>query len=299
VAATFSPTDACVEGFRVVRRHPWAMLAWGVFLLIGYAIAFALLAALGLTAAFAPGAMTNPANPTAAVTNGLVIDAVILPFSLILNSIFLCAVYRSVLRPEDKGFAYLKIGGDEVRVFVVSLVFMVLALVAELGLAMVVGVAVAAVYKANQGAGFLVGLIAGIAFFCVVVWLVVRLSLAYVQTFAEKRIRIFDSWRLTKGRFWPMFGMYVLTALICLGVLIALYIAMIVVMLLGMGPMFAAAAGGHTPDFTTAGPMFFVAMIVALVVGIAGFSLIYTILYAPQASAYRQLAGDSKAAEVF
>ena len=57
-------------------------------------------------------------------------------------------------------------------------------------------------------------------------------------------------------------GEYVLTALICLGLLIALYIVMIIVMLMGMGPMFATAAAGHTPDFATAGPMFIVAMIV-------------------------------------
>ena len=297
--ATFSPTDACIEGFRVARKHPWAMLVWGLFAVVCMVLGFALIGALGLMNAMTPGAMANPANASTAVTNSLKIDAVFLPFSLIFTTMLLSAIFRAVLRPEDKGLAYMKLGGDEVRLFVVGLALMILGFLAEGVVAGVLIVAVGAVYAANHAAGVLAGVVATVVFVCLAIWVVVRLSLAYVMTFAEKRIRIFESWKLTKGQFWPLCGMYLLTGLICMGVIIALYIVMIIVTLLGMGPMFASAAAGHTPDFSSAGPMFIVALIVASIIGVIGFTLIYTVLYAPQAAAYRQLAGDSKTAEVF
>jgi flagellar biogenesis protein FliO len=302
--ASFSATDACVEGFRVARRHPWSMLVWGLFFVVAMILGFALMGSLGLMSAMTPGAMNpgalnNPANPTAAMTNALKIDAVFLPFSLIATTMLLCAIFRATLRPEDKGVAYLKIGGDELRVFVVVVVMTILGLVAEAVVAGVLMVAVGVVYKANNIAGVLAGVIATVGFVCLAVWVVVRLSLAYAQTFAEKRIRIFGSWALTRGRFWPLFGMYALTALICLGVLIALYIVIIIVMIAGMGPAIASAAQGHTADFSTAGPMVIVALVLAFLVSVVGFSLIYTILYAPQAAAYRQLTAGDKAAEAF
>lgn len=280
------------------------MLVWGLFFVVAMILGFALMGSLGLMSAMTPGAMNpgalnNPANPTAAMTNALKIDAVFLPFSLIATTMLLCAIFRATLRPEDKGVAYLKIGGDELRVFVVVVVMTILGLVAEAVVAGVLMVAVGVVYKANNIAGVLAGVIATVGFVCLAVWVVVRLSLAYAQTFAEKRIRIFGSWALTRGRFWPLFGMYALTALICLGVLIALYIVIIIVMIAGMGPAIASAAQGHTADFSTAGPMVIVALVLAFLVSVVGFSLIYTILYAPQAAAYRQLTAGDKAAEAF
>ena len=229
----------------------------------------------------------------------LAIDAVFLPFSFVVTTMVLCAIFRAVLRPEDKGLAYLKLGGDELRVFAVVVVMTILALVAEGVVAGVLMVAVGAVYKANQAAGVLAGVVATVVFVCLAIWVVVRLSLAYAMTFAEKRIRIFESWALTRGKFWPMFGMYALTAAICFGVFIALYLVVIIVFLIGMGPAIMSATNGQTPNLATAGPMVVVGAVVAFVVGVIGMSLIYTILYAPQAAAYRQLTGDTKAAEVF
>ena len=44
----------------------------------------------------------------------------------------------------------------------------------------------------------------------VAVFVVVRLSLAPVATFAERRLVVFESWSLTRGHFWQLFAAYAL-----------------------------------------------------------------------------------------
>jgi hypothetical protein len=53
------------------------------------------------------------------------------------------------------------------------------------------------------------------------VWVLVRVSLAYPLTFLRGRIVIGEAWRLSHGRFWTLFGGYLIVFLVALALAIA------------------------------------------------------------------------------
>jgi len=77
-------------------------------------------------------------------------------------------------------------------------------------LAMIVIALAAAAAYAAAGAAVAVpfAVIAAVLALGVVVWLYVRLSLAYPLTLLRQEIIIGESWRLTRGRFWSLFTAY-------------------------------------------------------------------------------------------
>jgi hypothetical protein len=76
----------------------------------------------------------------------------------------------------------------------------------------------------------------------VAVWLEVRLSLAFPLTVMRGRIVIGEAWRASRGRFWTLFGAYIVIFLLML----VLWIA---ASLVTSGGYFAElAASGFTPE---------------------------------------------------
>jgi hypothetical protein len=221
--AAFSPVEVSTEGFRLIGRRPVSFVVWT---LVWFIFAFGpLLAAM---AGFAPrfldliqemkGAQDehDPAVIQRMMDFELGLWAVMGPWILwvwVVSTVVYAAIIRAVLEPAKSAFAYLRIGADELRLFVVSLVISILlclfigALVAA-GVA--VGVASGAV--AQPWRGWLIALTI-IVLVCIGLAVPFRFSMAVPMTFAEKRIRIFESWGLTRGRFWSIVGMWLMTVL--------------------------------------------------------------------------------------
>lgn len=53
-------------------------------------------------------------------------------------------------------------------------------------------------------------LVSALGVFVFLIWLAVRLSLASPLTFDTRRVRVFGSFALTRGRFWSLLGAYLL-----------------------------------------------------------------------------------------
>ncbi|NEX94093.1 hypothetical protein [Caulobacter sp. 17J65-9] len=286
----FSATDAAFEGFRLTREKPLAVVGWAVF----YVVATALAGALLLMVA-GPGALasiktepTTPAEAVEALTTLVPLAAVGGLAWLVIGSVAKAAVYRAVLRPQDSRFAYLRFGADELRLMLVTLV---LALVGAVLLGVLVAVAGVADGVAGPAAAGVVGAIGFVVIVALgVVWSV-RLSLAAAMTFAQKRVRIFQSWTLTRGPFWPLLGMYVLVAALYVVVLLlGSTIIIALVMILGGG--FHALEAVSNPDLANLAPGLWAAFAVYLLGNIVLAALQLAIAYAPQAFAYRELAGE-------
>src|SRR5690606_33608566 len=91
---------------------------------------------------------------------------ILLPLSIVFAAVVYTAVNRAVVRPGEKGFGYLRLGGDELRVFVVYLVLTVLAMIVAGVLFGAVGILAGLTAAAAENMATLIGVLGGIAAFC-------------------------------------------------------------------------------------------------------------------------------------
>ncbi|MBW8304104.1 MAG: hypothetical protein K0M78_09225 [Brevundimonas sp.] len=159
--------------------------------------------------------------------------------------------------------------------------------------AVVVMIGLLAVIAAATEAGWmwLLVVLACLAGVTAIIWLAVRLSLAVPITVAENRFAFFDSFAVTRGRFWSLFGMAVIAFVM---VLVISMLSWVVTLPLGMmagteswtfgsnsDPEIVAAALDVTNPWIIASALA-EAVVYALTVGV---------MYAPFAAAYRDLKG--------
>ncbi len=299
---SFSATDAAFEGFRVVRRNPLAILVWTLI----YAV-------MTIGQMFASGGMMQSmmsmtemmedmeSSPPTTMDGWMPLIqaygdmmssmAWMIPVSLVVAAVLTAAVARSVVRPAEKAFGYVRLGMDEVRVFVVTLVVGILAAIISMIVftaAIVVG---AVAIRALEGWGGLVMALTILGAIAFVIWLSVRWSLAIPITVAEKRFAIFDSFGMTKGRFWPLLGMALIAGVMALVVmLLCSIVSMPISLMMGMD-MFGKA--GADPEvmmkmFDVTNPW----VIASAVVNAITYALMLGICHAPFAAAYRGIKGD-------
>lgn len=223
--AGFSLKDATLEGIRLTREQPAAVAALAV-LWIGFSLLlFITLARADLLGqVLTPQSMQSLTPEAGMALMGRMLSAVsvALPVWLALFVLTQSAVMRMVLRPQERGLAFLRIGADEARLLLVTLAIGGMLFAAYIGcliLAIAAGGSPAVISLALLGAIVLCGVIA------------IRFSLAAPQTFATGKVALGPSLALTKGRFLPLLSAYALAFL--LNLLISL-----------LGGIIAEAVGG-------------------------------------------------------
>ncbi|KRA71889.1 hypothetical protein ASD89_13170 [Caulobacter sp. Root656] len=309
----FKVTEAAFEGFRLIRREPRTIAIWAVFSLVASAALISAMIASGFGRFMS--ASTKGTMAPEALTGFFVGELIAIGGGLLIASIMGAAVYRAILRPAESPLTRLRLGGDELRLVLLSVIMGVVFTVLTIALAIPVGLlGVAIGVGANLGqagaepnTGAMVGIvlvvllgyllvIAGLVFFAV------RLSLAGVMTFAERRLRVFESWRLTKGRFWRLLGCYGLAVVLMLPiymVMMTLYFA--VTFAFSGGDVGRAMGEIAQPDMTSVAAYFNPARIVYLVLAGAMGGVLNAVMYAPAAAVYREIAEPrpENQAEVF
>lgn len=297
--ATFSPTDAALEGFRITREKPRLLLRWAVV----YTLATLLSTVLLITYAGDTLMALRAAEESGETDPAFAVQALLklLPLSLlglVFTSVIGAASFRVILRPEDDRFAYLRLGADEWRLVLLTLMFIALwigatfVVVLALG---IVGAIIGAIAAVAMGEGALemvaaLGALISLAVFPVWVWLLVKFSLAWPMTFAERRIQLFRSWRVTRGHFWRLFGAYLLAVILAVVVFALVLVIYAGVAAVVTGGDLAAVGAVFGPDMSSAATYFTLPMVIYTVfVGAIG-PLQYLILFAPAAIAYRDLA---------
>ncbi len=303
---TFSATDAAFEGFRVVRRKPVVLLWWALLYAALSLVSLALMSGMGdsfaefvrvseeLEASSAGGAEPSPeemGRMFGALGGYMASFAWIFPLQIIVGSVMAAGVARAVVRPSEGRFGYLRLGMDEVRVFVVSLVLGLIFGLVYIGC--VIGIAVTGAIAGAIGEAWagLIVLVAVLATLALLVWLAVRLSLAIPITVAERRMAFFDSFGVTRGRFWSMLGMAVITVVMVILVwLLSVMVMAPLTMMAGYNMLEVMMGGDPSAVFemySLSNPW----MIAVAVAGAVMNALLMGVWYAPFAAAYRDLKG--------
>ncbi|OYW28934.1 MAG: hypothetical protein B7Z44_06495 [Caulobacter sp. 12-67-6] len=212
-----SPVDAALEGLRTMRRHPVVVLAWAGFSLV-------MLPLLGLLAKIVLSEQDrmNLALRQSSADPREILDFVsrlggvmvlLIMLALVLGAILSGAIMRSVLHPDERRFAYLRLGREELRLLGVSLIAWAAALmvtiipggVLALGTALLAGTPVAGWFT------FLGGLtVIGLS-----TWVAVRLSLLAPHAFLSGHIDPRAAWLVTHGQFWRLLTMIVMVIVMC------------------------------------------------------------------------------------
>ncbi|CAN5450323.1 hypothetical protein BH10PSE4_BH10PSE4_20260 [soil metagenome] len=292
----FSATDAALSGFRLVREHLRTVGVWAVLMTVA-----SLIVSIGTIKLAGPqmGAMVElgaePGGDPAATLKAMeglwplfLFSAV---YSLAIYSVLLTGVNRLVLRPRDGANAYLRLGADELRqaavLILVNLIMFAVYFALVVVIALIGGLG-AAIGGTALGVGL--GLLLGIAAFGFLLVLAVRLSFAGALAFDTGKIDIRGSWDLTRGKFWPLLGAYVVSLVLAL-VVYLLLLVIIAVIGASLGGGISAMGAAFNPDMSSLSAFFTPAGIVRTLFSGLLSILVLLIVFAPAPTIYAQLRG--------
>lgn len=301
----FSIPQTAFSGYRLLAARPVAAVFWFALYLAVVFGKIALMVAMAgpqlaaMQAMRSSGAPPDPATSLALAGPVMLASLVSLIITVLVAAIAYGAVSRAVLRPGESRFGYLRFGADEFRLLAVILVMAILIWVAYMVAFVPVMAALFAVGGAErtsmalQGAGSLpakaIGMavlaaLPGVALF---VFLGVKLALAPAQTVAERGVRIFGSWALTKGIFWRSLATYALAAV---PVLLIAIIYVGVVLAVHQGGVSGGLKGMMRPDLGSMGAAFGPTQILTYVIGALMGTLSMAGMLAPPAVIYGAVA---------
>lgn len=215
--AGFSASAAIVSGFRLIGRQPGVVLAWGVAYLMVALVPLLtvfwseLPTLLGLYSrimqSLMSGAVPAANDPELVRQQGLLIafEFSQLGLNLLAGTLVSCAIYRAVLEPERKTFAYLRVGLRELCVIASMLALGVLLIAVLIASSAAVGLIAQAVGPGSWGGGLVIFL-ASCGVVALLIWIALRLSMAAPMSFAERRFRLTEAWPLTQGQGWRLFA---------------------------------------------------------------------------------------------
>jgi len=227
MTTAYSISEALASGFRLTKRRPLQVWAWGVVSVAPSLLIGALM--LRLFGAMTLEGMASD-EPSAAMIGQMIqfqaLSGLANILQLLIWVVVTAAIFRAVLFPERPApFAGLKVGMDEVRVAVVGLALIVGFYAAAIVIALVafaVGVGLWFVSEAAAVAvGLLVALAAGLAVWCVIL----RACLIMPASVALGDFAFVQGWKLSKGQVLRLLGL----SLAIVGVVLAIELALLAV----------------------------------------------------------------------
>jgi hypothetical protein len=183
----------------LLKARPGSVAVWGVV-------------NLALTIGTAYGTMwvidaqiMSGADVPSAIGNLLLVYLCVAMIAAVLYT----AALRAALRPGEDQLASLRLGMDEVRQFLLALLYLIgfVVLLFFLSFALAVFGGVAAVVEGGPGA---TAWLVYIPIFATMAWFYTKVSLSFPLTLMQRRFVVGEAWSLTRGSFWTLLGAYAL-----------------------------------------------------------------------------------------
>lgn len=281
----FSTVDAALEGLRVIKREPMAVVYW----IAVWAVALALIAVVRLATGSPTDAHSN--DSVGLIRRYGPLAVVLAPTVLALWIMTTATVYRAVLRPGEHGWHLFKLGPDEARIAILSALETV-AFAALGGVpAYLLLVLLSPIFEALPSLNRLIAFIGFVLTILIDGWIAVRLSLAPAQTFARRGFPFADYWGFARGRSWRLLLSYIIV-----GVEVLLFLLASVVVGLVFGALTEATLHWHDPTLLRRAVLWVLVATLAILTAIV-WVIPLTLICACQAYAYRTIA-DARAATV-
>lgn len=296
----FSSQAAAFTGFRIVREHPRFLVVWAMVALFSSILITVVLIVLGgaefvKIQQFSDVEYRSPTTILSSFRHLVPMYVVIATVAMTFYGVLLAAMNRAVLRPHDERFAYFALSGDELRQ--IGLLFVTFgaslccyALVTIFFI--ILGVTLNMVTYINPT---LFGFVSAVTILLSYISLTVRFSLAPAITFYSGKINLFESWRMTRGKFWPIFGTYMITAALVSVILILTYLITLAVFAVLTGKLLSDA---RFLDTSSIGSYFTMSRVVQTALDAGVSALIWPVLMTPSAWIYLQLAHPRTASDI-
>ena len=168
----------------------------------------------------------------------------------ILLASYEAACLRWMIHGETGGVFGLSFGADTWRVYFTYWLWFLLLIAFYIVCAIVAGGAMASIFMGMQGgaepspAVVLVPLVVGLVVLLALIYFGVRLAPAAATSIARRKFAFFDAWKVSKGRFWGLFGAFLLLFLMFFVFIIAVEIAFIAM----VSVTALSATGGAEPQ---------------------------------------------------
>jgi hypothetical protein len=310
--AKIAVAGSAFAGLDVIRRHPAAVLAWGVVMLVlSLAPVLLLVILMGPQILKTLAAMMPPQNGP--IDQEAMRQMMRLQSSMMLVQIggwlwgtfikaLICsAVFRAVLEPGQSRGAFLRLGPQELWLTLLFLVVSVLAYIVVIiaSFMVVLPAFIVAIAGGSHGQGAVSGIVTGVALGLValaaLIWLSLRLAMAAPMTFADRQFRLFESWSLTKGSAGRLLGVGMLSLLLVFVVELIVAGVVLCAMFASGGPPVWLNDTAAVQAFVSQPPLDLLRKIwpwlaVAGAVWILIGSALFTVFCAPWAAAYKDLA---------
>jgi hypothetical protein len=156
------------------------------------------------------------------ITAGFVVLAF---FNAVVTASYEAACLRWLIRGETAGFGGFSLGGDTWRIYAGYWIWFAIAFVIWIVALLSAGLLLATLNLLNTGDGAPYEAWGGMVLWTLATSpLAIRMSAGNAVSVAKKKFAYFESWKVSRGRFWALFGSFLIAWLIWIVVLVALFV---------------------------------------------------------------------------